>query len=59
MEKINEQRHAVQELFHTKKDHALNINLWVKFVKRLGFTAIQRVKTVLFYKRAKHSNLHM
>jgi len=31
MAKINEQRKGVQELFHKSEDHALNINLCVKF----------------------------
>jgi len=49
-EKINEQRKAEQELFHTREDHALNIDLSVKFVKPFIFTGIQRVKIGLLYK---------
>ena len=45
---INEQRKWEQELFHTREDHAMDINLCVKFVKPFIFTVIQWVKTVFF-----------
>jgi len=33
MEKMNEHRKGVQELYHTSEDYALNINLYVEYVK--------------------------
>jgi len=38
IEKTNKQRKSIQELFQTREDHALNINLCVKIVKPLIFT---------------------
>jgi len=40
----------LQELFHTRGDRTLDINLCIKVVKTFIFTGIQRVKTRLFYK---------
>jgi len=50
MGKINEQCKAVKELFVTRKDHGLDINLCIKFVTSFIFTGVQRVKIRLFYK---------
>jgi len=46
--KMNEHCKRVQELFHTKEDHAFNINLRVWFVKPFVFTNIDRVKNRFF-----------
>jgi len=50
MGKINKERKVVQDLFHTREDHAMNINLCVKFSKPFIFTGIQSIKTGLFHK---------
>jgi len=47
-ENLKNQRKSVQELFHTRENHALIINLCVKFAKPSIFTGIQTVETGLF-----------
>jgi len=58
MVKMNERRKDVQELFHTRANRALNINLCVKFVKPFFLRGIQEVKTVLFYKSNRVRLMH-
>ena len=41
---LNAQRKGVQELFHTRKDHALNPNFGVKFVESFIFTGTHIAK---------------